>query len=226
MSRLRSRIDALKRRRRRPEPYPALKLLTTEDLARALVLVERGGVLPNGEVRNPAVYRQASREELEALERWAEMCGEPLDHLEAAEELLDRMGEAYGWGSPEAMDAALLRERLKLPGASPWLVEKTAEAVVRFYAELEEHGDHPRHPALRGAVRRIERLREIEYVRPTPEAGVLPRSTKTHPRHPEVENLGVSRTSGTARSVGVLAVEGEQVDLYMIGRELARERFF
>jgi len=164
MSRLRSRIDALKRRRRRPEPYPALKLLTTEDLARALVLVERGGVLPDGEVRNPEVYRHASHEELEALERWMELCGEPLDHLEAAEELLDRMGEAYGWRSREAFDAALLRERLELPGASSWLVEKTAEAVVKFYAELAEHGGQPRHPALRGAVRRLERLREIEYV--------------------------------------------------------------
>ena len=161
---MRSRIGALERRRRCPEPYIPLKLLTTEDLARALVLIERGGVLPNGEVRNPHVYRQASREELEALERWAQLCGEPLDHLEAAEELLDRMGDAYGWRSREALDAALLRERLELPGASPWLIEKTAEAVVRFYAEFEEHGGHPRHPSLRGAVRRLERLREIVYV--------------------------------------------------------------
>jgi hypothetical protein len=136
MSRLRSRIDEVKNRRRRPESYTALKLLTTEDLGRALVLVERGGVLANGEVRNPKVYRYASREELEAFERWTELCGQMLDHLEAAEELLDRMGDAYGWRSPEATDAALLRERLELPGASPWLVEKTAEAVVRFYAEL------------------------------------------------------------------------------------------
>jgi hypothetical protein len=164
MSRLTSRIDCLKRRRRRPEPYPALKLLTTEDLVRALVLVERGGVLPNGEVRNPEVYRQASSEEVEAVERWTELCGEPLNHLEAAEELLDRMGEAYGWRSREAFDAALLRERLELPGASTWLVEKTAEAVVKFYAELAEHGGQPSHPSLRGAVRRLERLREIEYV--------------------------------------------------------------
>jgi hypothetical protein len=164
MSRLTSRIDVLKHRRRRPESYTALKLLTTEDLGRALVLIERGGVLPNGEVRNPEVYRHASRDELEALERWAELCGEPLDHLEAAEELLDRMGDAYGWRSREAFDAALLRERLELPGASSWLVEKTAEAVLRFYAELEEHGDQPRHPGLKGAVRRLERLREIEYV--------------------------------------------------------------
>jgi hypothetical protein len=172
MSRLRSRIDALERRRRRPEPYTVLKLLITEDLARALVLVERGGVLFNGEVRSPEVYRQASREEIEALERWAELCGEPLDHLEAAEELLDRIGEVYGWRSREAFDAALLRERLELPGASPWLVEKTAEAVVRFYAELEEHSYQPRHPDLRSAVRRLERLKEIVYVRLTPETEV------------------------------------------------------
>jgi hypothetical protein len=164
VSRLTSRIDVLKHSRRRAESYTALKLLTTEDLRRALVLIERGGVLPNGEVRNPEVYRHASREELEALERWAELCGEPLEHLEAAEELLDRMGDAYGWRSLEAFDAALLRERLELGGASPWLVTKTAEAVVRFYAELEEHGDQPRHPGLKGAVRRLERLKEIVYV--------------------------------------------------------------
>jgi hypothetical protein len=162
-------------RQRQPEVYAPLKLLTTEDLARAVVLVERGGVLPSGEVRNPEVYRRASREELEALERWAELCGEPLDHLEVAEELLDRMGEAYGWSSREAFEAALVRERLELPGASPWLVEKTAEAVVRFYAELAEHGDQPRHPALRAAVRRLERLREIVYVRAVPVTGVSPK---------------------------------------------------
>lgn len=172
MSRLTSRIEALKHRRGRTEPYPILKLLTTDDLTRALVLVERGGVLPNGEVSKPEVYRQASREELEALERWAELCGEPLDPLEAAEELLDRMGEAYGWRSWEAYGAALLRERLELPGASPWLVEKTAEAVAAFYAELAEHGNQPRHPALRGAVRRLERLREIVYVRSNAETGL------------------------------------------------------
>src|SRR5215212_7285007 len=112
--------------------------------------------------------RHEPREELEALERWTELCGEPLDHLEAAEELLDRMGEAHGWRSGPALDAALLRERLELPGASPWLVEKTAEAVVRLYADLEEHAGHPHHAALQGAVRRLERLREIEYVRPAP----------------------------------------------------------
>jgi hypothetical protein len=36
MSRLTSRIDVLKCRRRRPEYYTALKVLTTEDLGRAL----------------------------------------------------------------------------------------------------------------------------------------------------------------------------------------------
>jgi len=140
MSRLTSRIDVLKRRRRRPEPYTALKLLTTEDL--------------------------------------------------------------YGWRSPEATDAALLRESLELPGASPWLVEKTAEAVVRFYAELEEHGGHPRHPGLRGAVRRLERLKEIEYVygRPAPEKETLPRPAKTHPGRLEGDEPG-HPTGGWNRSV-------------------------
>ena len=166
MSRLKRRIEALERRQRPREPGSALKLLATYELQRALALVERGGLLPNGEVRRPEVYQEAPPEEWEALERWIELCGEPLDHLEAAEELLDRMGEAYGWRSPEAVDAALLLERLELPDASPWLVGKTAEAVVSFYAELEEHRDEPRHPELRAAIRRLERLKEIEYVRP------------------------------------------------------------
>ena len=166
MSRLKKRIEALEHRRRPMDLGSPLKLLTTDELQRALALVERGGLLPNGEVRRPEVYQQAPPEEWEALERWIELCGEPLNHLEAAEELLDRMGEAYGWRSPEAIDAALLLERLELPDASPWLIGKTAEAVVNFYAELEEHRDEPRHPELRAAVRRLERLREIEYVRP------------------------------------------------------------
>jgi hypothetical protein len=166
MSRLKKRIEALERRQRPKDPGSALKLLTTDELRRTLALVERGGLLPNGEVRRPEVYQEAPDEEWEALERWMELCGEPLDHLEAAEELLDRMGDAYGWRSPEAMDAALLLERLELPDASRWLIEKTAEAVVSFYAELEEHRDEPRHPELRAAVRRLERLKEIEYVRP------------------------------------------------------------
>ena len=69
-------------------------------------------MLPDGEVHKLEVYRRASRKDLEALERWANLRGEPLDHLDAAEELLDRMGDAYGWRSREAFDAALLRERL------------------------------------------------------------------------------------------------------------------
>ena len=169
MSRLKKRVEAWERRQRQPDPNAALKLLTTAELRRALALTERGGVLPDGKVRHPEVYQEASPEEWEALERWIELCGEPLDHLEAAEELLDRMGEAYGWRSPEAIDAALLFERLELPDASPWLIGKTAEAVVSFYAELEEHRDEPRHPELRAAIRRLERLKEIEYVRPAPD---------------------------------------------------------
>jgi hypothetical protein len=171
VSRLKKRVEALERRQRPREPSSALKLLTTSELRRALALVERGGLLPTGEVRHPEVYQQAPPEEWEALERWIELCGEPLDHLEAAEELLDRMGEAYGWRSPETVDAALLLERLQLPDASPWLVEKTAAAVLNFYAELEEHRDEPRHPELRAAVRRLERLKEFEYARPAPTSG-------------------------------------------------------
>jgi hypothetical protein len=164
MSRLDKRVEALERRQRPPEPNTALKLLTTDQLRRALILAERGGILPNGKVRHPEAYREASSEEWEAMERWKELCGEPLDHLEAAEELLDRMGDACGWRSPEATDAAVLLERLELPDASPWLVGKMAQAVVHFYAELEEHRDEPRHADVRGAVRRLERLKDIEYV--------------------------------------------------------------
>ena len=168
MSRLKKRVEALARRQRPTEPHTPLKLLTTEELRVALALVERGGLLPNGEVRRPEVYQRASPEKWMALERWTELCGEPLDHLEAAEELLDLAGEAYGWRSPEAMDAAMLLESLELPDASPWLVGKTAEAVVSFYAELEEHHHEAHHPELRAAVRRLERLKEIEYVRSAP----------------------------------------------------------
>jgi hypothetical protein len=167
MSRLKRRVEAWERRQRQPDPNDALKLLTTDELRRALALTERGGVLPDGKVRRPEVYQEASPEEWEALERWKELCGEPLDHVEAAEELLDRMGDSYGWRSPEAVEAALLLERLEMPEASPWLLRKKAEAIVNFYAELEEHRDQPRHADVRGAVRRLERLKEIEYVRKT-----------------------------------------------------------
>jgi hypothetical protein len=165
-SRLERRVKALDRSQPRAEPTTALKLLTTDELRRALALVERAGVLPDGDVRRPDVFREASPEESEALGRWMQLCGEPLDQLEAAEELLDRMGEAHGWHSREAAGAALLLTRLGSPEASPWLVAKTAEAVVNFYDELEAHhtgggmsgGPHPR---VRGAVKRLERLRTI-----------------------------------------------------------------
>ena len=98
-SRVERRLRALKRRQRQPETNTPLKLMTTDELRRALDLVERGGVLPSGDVRRPEVFRSASLEESEALERWRQHCGEPLDHLEAAEELLDRVGEADGWYS-------------------------------------------------------------------------------------------------------------------------------
>jgi len=161
MSRLERRVKALEDRRREPGRESALKLLTTDELRRALALAERGGVLPNGDVRHPEVYQEATPEEWAALERWRELCGEPLDHLDAAEELLDRMGDAYGWRSFEAVEAALLLQRLALPDASPWFVGKRAEAVVNFYAELEEHRDEPRHADVRGAVRRLDRLNEF-----------------------------------------------------------------
>ena len=169
-SRLERRLDALQERQRRPEPISVLRLLNTEEIPRALALIERAGVMPGGEVTNPQAFREAPSEELEALEHWRELCGEPLDHLELAEELLDRVGEAKGWRSPKAMEAALLLKRLELPDESPWYVTKTAEAVVAFYAELEEHGvgrgGGALHPHVRGAVRRLERLKEIDRISP------------------------------------------------------------
>ena len=161
-SRLQRSLTALGRGERRPETSTPLKLLTTEELRCALELVKRGGVLPSGQVRFPEAFRASPRKESEAVERWRQLCGEPLDHLEAAEELLDRAGEAHGWYSREAVQAALLLARLELPDASPWYVGKRAEAVLTLYAELEEHRDEPqRHPHVRGAVRRLERLKEM-----------------------------------------------------------------
>jgi hypothetical protein len=56
----------------------------------------------------------------------------------------------------------LLLARLELPDASPWFVGKRAEAVWNLYAELEEHSNEPQqHPHVRGAVRRLERLKEM-----------------------------------------------------------------
>jgi hypothetical protein len=123
VSRLKKRVEALDRRQRPAQPQSPLKLLTTNELRVALALVERGGLLPNGKVLHPEVYQDASPREWEALRRWMDLCSEPLDHLEATEELLDRMGEAYGWRSPEAVNAALLRERQELPsGRTPdWI---------------------------------------------------------------------------------------------------------
>jgi len=148
----------------------ALNLLTTDELRRALDLVERAGVLPSGDVRRPEVFRSPSPEESKALERWRELQGEPLDHLDAAEELLDRVGEAHGWHSREAVQAALLLTRLELPDASPWFVGKRAETVLNLYAELEEHRDEPQHPHVRGAVRHLERLREMSHLAPEPDS--------------------------------------------------------
>jgi hypothetical protein len=163
-SRLERRLEALGRRRHRPEPISVLKLLTTEEIRLALSLTERAGVLPNGEVCRPEAFREATPGEWEALEHWRKLCGEPLDHLELAEELLDRMGEAYGCRSNEAAEAALLLKRLELPDESSWFVVKMAEAVLNLYAVLEEHSGEGRHPKVRGAVRRLERLKELDRV--------------------------------------------------------------
>lgn len=172
-TRLNRRLTVLRGRRREPEPISVLRLLNTEEVRLALGLIERAGVLPNGEVRNPDAFREATREELGALEHWKQLCGEPLDHLELAEELLDRVGEAHGWRSPETLDTALLLKRLELPNESPWFVQKMAEAVVSLYAEMEEHGvgrgGGSLHPHVRGAVRRLERLEEMDRPAPGPE---------------------------------------------------------
>ena len=161
LSRLERRMEALGRRQQRPGTMSALMLLTTEEIQRALVLTERAGVLQDGDVRYPEAFWQATPGELEALEHWRTLCGEPLDHLELAEELLDRMGEAHGWRSPEAIDAAQVLQRLTRPNRSPWFVAKMAEAVLNFYAELGQHPGEPRHPRVRGAIRRLERLDEM-----------------------------------------------------------------
>jgi hypothetical protein len=161
MSRLERRLKAVRHRQQRPETISTLMLLTTGEIRRALVLTERAGVLQNGDVRYPEAFWQATPEELEALERWRKLWGEPLDHRELAEELLDRMGDAHGWRSPEAIDAALFLQRLANPNRSPWFVAKLGEAVLNFYAELEQHPGEPRHPRVRGAIRRLERLDEM-----------------------------------------------------------------
>src|SRR5919199_5296785 len=183
MSRLGRRVRALEDRRRDPEPDTALKLLTTDELRLALSLAERGGVLPSGDVRHPEVFQEAAPEEWAALERWIGLCGEPLDHLDAAEELLDRMGDAHGWRSPEAVEAAVLLQRMLLPDASPWFVGKRAEAVVNLYAELDEHHREPRHADVRGAIRRLQRLDELGG-RPNLEGSADPLQAATSVRSP------------------------------------------
>ena len=163
MSRLKSRLRRrLQQRRLQPEPINAFALLTTEEIQQALALTERGGVLPDGDVRHPEAFREATPVEREAMQHWKRACKEPLDHLELAEELVDRMGEAHGWRSREALEAALLLERLELPDESSWFVEKMAEAVLNLYAELDEHPDKPEHPEVRGAVYRLGRLEELD----------------------------------------------------------------
>jgi hypothetical protein len=80
------------------------------------------------------------------------------------------MGEAHGWLSREALHAALLLERLELPEESSWFVGKMAEAVLNLYAMLDEHPDEPVHPEVRGAVRRLERLKELDRIAPARES--------------------------------------------------------
>jgi hypothetical protein len=173
-SRLERRLSALESIPRQAEPISVLRLLNTEELRLALALIERARVLPNGDVGDPEAFREATPEELEALEHWRQLYGEPLDHLELAEELLDRVGEAHGWRSPEALETALFLKRLELPHESPWFVGKSAEALVVLYAEMEEHGvgrgGASLHPHLRAAVRRLERLKEMYRLAPETQA--------------------------------------------------------
>ena len=169
MSRPKSRLRGrLQQRRLQPEPINALALLSTEEIRQALALTERGGVLPDGEVRHPEAFREATPAEREAMQHWRRACGEPLDHLELAEELVDRMGEEHGWRSPEALEAALILERLELPDEGSWFVGRAAVAVLDLYAELDEHPDEPEHAEVRGAVRRLGRLEGLD--RPDPES--------------------------------------------------------
>ena len=180
-SRLERRIKALRRRQRQIVPINPVMLLTTDDLRRALVLTERARVLPNGEVRCPEVFHAASQEEWAILERWAVLCGEPLDHIEATEELLDRTGEVSGWRSREAGEAALLLSRLRQPDASHRLVGEIAHATITFYAELEEHypegcGAGALHPHVREAIRQLARLEGVVRLASEPNAVVEDRN--------------------------------------------------
>ena len=182
-SRLERRLSALEGRPQPPEPISVLSLLNTGELRQALALIERAGVLTSGEVLHPEAFREASPQELEALEHWRQLCGEPLDHLELAEELLDRVGEARGWRSPESFETALLLKRLESPDESPWFVGKMAEAIVALYAEMEEHGlgrgGASMHPHVRGAVRRLESLKEMDRPAPEPPGSAPERKDRT-----------------------------------------------
>src|SRR5829696_4927572 len=57
-------------RRLQPEPINAFALLTTEEIQQALALTERGGVLPDGDVRHPEAFREATPVEQEAMQHW------------------------------------------------------------------------------------------------------------------------------------------------------------
>ena len=211
VSRLRRRLGALEHGRWQPEPISVLTLLTTQEIRLALALTERGGVLPDGEVRHPEAFRQATPQEWEALERWTKLCGEPLDHLELAEELVDRMGEAHGWRSREAMDAALLLRRLELPNDSPWYVGKMAEAVLGFYAVVDEHPDEPDHPKVRGAVRRLQRLREVkETERLASRAGSSPEGDRAPPEKREGPPRKLAPSERPPESSGGVVEESER----------------
>jgi hypothetical protein len=157
-------------------------LLNTGELRQALALIERVRVLPSGEVLHPEAFREAPPQELEALEHWRQLCGEPLDHLELAEELLDRVGEARGC-SPESFETALLLKRLESPHESPWFAAKMAEAIVALYAEMEEHGvgrgGASTHPYVSGAVRRLERLKEMDRPASEPPGSAPQRKDRT-----------------------------------------------
>jgi len=182
-SRLERRLSYLEGHPQPPEPISVLRLLNTEELRHALALIERAGVLPSGEVLHPETFREATPQELEALEHWRQLCGEPLDHLELAEELVDRVGEARGWRSPESFETALLLKRLESPDESPWFLGKTAEAIVALYAEMEEHGvrrgGESMHPHVRAAVRRLERLKEMDRPAPGPPGTAPERRDRT-----------------------------------------------
>ena len=200
-TRLQRRLSALEGRQRQPEPISVLRLLNTDELRQALALVERAGVQPDGGVRYPEAFREATPQEQEALEHWKQLYGEPLDHLELAEELLDRVGEASGWRSPEAMETALLLERLKLPNESPWFVGKMAEAVVFLYAEMEEHGagrgGAALHPHVRGAVRRLERLKEMDRSAPEEQTEAVEAPQRPEEEGPPETRSGAEDSHGT-----------------------------